>query len=1366
MGKRASVGLFLTLFAASYAKSVFPEDWPMWRYDAKRSAVTPHELPAKLHLLWVRHLPAPRPAWPRNEDTGEKLQFDSSYEPVVSGKTILVPSMVSDRMTAYDTETGREKWRFYADGPVRFAPVAWEGRVYFVSDDGYLYCVDMKNGELVWKFRGCPSPRKVLGNGRLISAWPARGGPVLHNSKIYFAASVWPHMGTFIHARDAKTGKAIWTNSGTGSTYILQPHNKHSFAGVAPQGYLAATDDVLLVPGGRSVPAGYDARSGKLLYFHLEKYRSGGYEVAVHGTNFLQFRNGIYTGMYGLANGNSLVRENIEATLSVFTDKAMTGVSYKRAAGEGLLVSFSILPEKEEYTDRKGKKRMGLKLKLDVQEKLKEKLDEICIKAGSRLYGIDGKGRVVAIDIPSDTVKAKISWSADIEGNPRNMLAADNKLFVISYNGSISCFGGNEVAAKTYVRTTKPLPLEKEGYAKHISALLKRSNLKEGYCLVIGIKDGSLINTVLQSSNLQVIGIDPDKTKINRLRRSYDEAGLYGHRVALHAGDLASFEFPPYIAKLVLSEDLSRAGSLAGEDFLPHIYKPLRPYGGMACLPIPETKRERFVRTARGSGLPGLKIEVTASFVTLTRSGALPGSADWTHQNADPANSLFSKDKLVKAPLGLLWFGGPPNDKTLPRHGHGPSPQVTAGRVIIEGVNCLRAWDVYTGILLWEKELPDIGKFFDNTGHQPGANALGSNYVSMPDAVYVAYKNKILRLNPETGETMTELTLPLEKGDGIFPELGYLGIWKDILLVGTSPAYYSFDLDYNAIDLRYYKDDEAKQAKLINWISKTKNYQFVPKKEDETAIEFLIKNLARLRREEKLWEKLAETPDTKKYAEKINRQRREIEKHLAAGIRKDLAEYLLVQMNAQFLRRWNTLVPKKGGYPGRYNNWSATGSRQLVAINRFSGDVIWSRKAKHNFFHNAIAVGAGKVFCIDKMCMGEISRLERRGNREQADFQILALDVKTGKVIWQTKEDIFGTWLGYSEKYDVLLQATRRSRDMLPEPGSKMTAYQGKSGKIIWSRDIRFSGPCLLHGRTIITQKLKLGGFALDLLSGKSIMRKHPLTGIDIPWTWRSTYGCGTAVASENLLTFRSAAAGYYDLTNKGGTGNLGGFKSGCTSNLIAANGVLNAPDYTRTCTCCYQNQTSLALVHMPEVETWTFNTIKPGKEPVKRVGLNFGAPGDRRAKNGTFWLDYPSVGGPSPDIPVETVPKSPKWFRYHSSRINGKGLKWVAASGVEGLRSLTITLVPGGKENRDYTVRLYFAEPDREGEPGERIFAVSLQGRPVLEKFDLFRAAGGAHRSLVREFRDIKVKDVLTVDLVPAVGVPVISGIEVVASE
>src|SRR5262249_57481614 len=133
------------------------------------------------------------------------------------------------------------------------------------------------------------------------------------------------------------------------------------------------------------------------------------------------------------------------------------------------------------------------------------------------------------------------------------------------------------------------------------------------------------------------------------------------------------------------------------------------------------------------------------------------------------------------------------------------------------------------------------------------------------------------------------------------------------------------------------------------------------------------------------------------------------------------------------------------------------------------------------------------------------------------------------------------------------------------------------------------------------------------------------VTGVEVPWAWARNYGCNTPVASENLLTFRSGAAGFFDLCRDGGTGNFGGFRSSCTNNLIVACGVLSAPDYTRTCTCSYQNQTSLALVPMPDAEMWTYFAGREGKGPIKRLGLNLGAPGDRRADDGTYWLEYPN---------------------------------------------------------------------------------------------------------------------------------------------
>ena len=130
-------------------------------------------------------------AWPPGdgavtgtEDTSKtdgrqrRLTFDVAYAPIVVGKTMFVGSSYCDCLRAYDTETGAEVWRFFTEGPIRFAPVGHRGKIYAASDDGHLYCLQAKTGELLWKVRGGPNDQRVIGNERLVSAWPIRGGPI------------------------------------------------------------------------------------------------------------------------------------------------------------------------------------------------------------------------------------------------------------------------------------------------------------------------------------------------------------------------------------------------------------------------------------------------------------------------------------------------------------------------------------------------------------------------------------------------------------------------------------------------------------------------------------------------------------------------------------------------------------------------------------------------------------------------------------------------------------------------------------------------------------------------------------------------------------------------------------------------------------------------------------------------------------------------------------------------------------------------------------------------------------------------------------------------------------------------------------
>lgn len=245
---------------------------------------------------------------------------------------------------------------------------------------------------------------------------------------------------------------------------------------------------------------------------------------------------------------------------------------------------------------------------------------------------------------------------------------------------------------------------------------------------------------------------------------------------------------------------------------------------------------------------------------------------------------------------------------------------------------------------------------------------------------------------------------------------------------------------------------------------------------------------------------------------------------------------------------------------------------------------------------------------------------------------------------------------------------------------------------------------------------------------------------------------------------FRSGAAGYTDLLNFGGTANLGGFRAGCTNNLIAAGGVLNAPDYTRTCTCSYQLQASFGFVHEPDAELWTLNRLPGYSGAVKALGVNFGAPGNRR-KNGVLWLEYPRVYPEGPEAPLEIEAGSMELFRNHASWIENPedGYGWVGSYGVEGIRNIRLDL---GGEGR-YDVRLFFAEPD-ELEKGERVFDIFVQGEKLLADFDIAESAGGMRRVTEAGFKDISVENNLYIGFgwdeasLPAA----LSGIEVVRSD
>ena len=115
----------------------------------------------------------------------------------------------SDDGTLYslDIDPLMPRWRVTTGGRIRTTPAVADGRVYFASDDGFLYCVDVMDGRQHWRFdlasagipRVLPSPYPPHDYDFLSSAPVVVGDLVLIGSA-----------DGHLYAVDAATGKKKW----------------------------------------------------------------------------------------------------------------------------------------------------------------------------------------------------------------------------------------------------------------------------------------------------------------------------------------------------------------------------------------------------------------------------------------------------------------------------------------------------------------------------------------------------------------------------------------------------------------------------------------------------------------------------------------------------------------------------------------------------------------------------------------------------------------------------------------------------------------------------------------------------------------------------------------------------------------------------------------------------------------------------------------------------------------------------------------------------------------------------------------------------------------------------------------------------
>ncbi len=770
----------LILFLLCRQAALFAADWPQWRADVSRSGSTDEQLSEALKPAWEWRLPAAQIAWP-NEP---RLHFDASYHPVVAGQTVVVGSPNDGSVMACDLRSGKQLWKTYTDGPVRCSVAIRADQVFAGSDDGYLYCLDLASGRVVWRVRGAPADRpdfRHLGNARMISYWPVRGGPVIHDETVYFGAGVWPSMGVFMVAVDAESGDVKWRND---DCHYLDKvridHNELHEAGLSPQGHFLVVNNKLLVPNGRSMPAGFDLASGKLLYY-VQGYRNGDARVIGAGEVLLVGQRGVVNVKDGREVGNRWTAAGKNAPQGWDGRKrdlfegpfygykflrgcdATSAVDRKTVYGveNGVVYAYDLSRPKISLYDKKVGDQTIQPARWDVPTRWRvntpwrgRKLPtHSVIRVGSRVYSHSGD-HLFAVDLPQAAEKARISWTYQLDGTPAELAAANGHLLVSMTDGRLICFAApssKPVQLHAAPRSAGPAP------NKQLDAnVVARYAKLKGYALVIGLEDGGYVEQLIKQTGLQVVAIDADADLIRELRDRWVEKGWYGERVEILRGKLDTLRLPPYMARVILTEEDSMPGELG------RVLAWLRPYGGECLLPRGGVQVSVWQqRIDRLTSFRGDVVELD-NFAVARRPGPLPGTVDWTHESGDAARTFFSRDERVRAPLALLWYGDGADYgfEKWKDYGRGVKPQVAGGVLAAfdDREQQLSVLDVYTGRLLWRAGVP--------TPH--------ARFVTRADGVYLAYGTACHVYDRETGRkrSVIEAKLP----DDLQGKPGVVGI--------------------------------------------------------------------------------------------------------------------------------------------------------------------------------------------------------------------------------------------------------------------------------------------------------------------------------------------------------------------------------------------------------------------------------------------------------------------------------------------------------------------------------------------------------------------------------------------------------------
>jgi len=1333
--------LFLSLLALATLAQVCPTaygaDWPTYLHDNARSGVTQERLDPPLAKQWVfvpKH--APEPAWPEPGKERPRVRFDDAYHVTAVGDSVYFGSSADHKVYCLEASTGRVRWTFFTGGPVRLPPTEEKNRLFVGSDDGFVYCLDAANGRVIWKLRGGPTARKVLGNGKMMSVWPVRTGVLVEDGVAYFCAGLFPTESVYVYAVRAEDGRIIWRNDTSGQLYKKMPHaGAEAFSGVVPEGALLASARRLYVPTGRSVPAAFDRQTGRFLYWHPATYKHTGGAWALLSSDLL------FSGPAGLTahnpdKGDRFARFPGRALLVtsdtsyLLSDAELTAVdrkAYAELMGQqtALLNKHSSLRRQQTNLIR-AQQELDRKLaSLSPEEKARHK-DQVALNERKKAVGEELRKVENALNENRKALGACVKWQSKCH-SPQTLIFAGGVLF-IGGQGEVLAVD----AATGEILWRGKVAGRARGLAVANGRLFVSCDTGAIYCFAKG--DRPTVAWLSEPTNSRPYPQDRRTAlyaaaaerilRETRVRRGYCLVfGCETGRLALELAkrtELRIYGIEPDGRKVEQARAALDAAGLYGTRVTVE-------QGSLSDLPYSNYFANLIVSDSmlvsgrlRGSAKELFRVLKPCGGVAYLGQPA-EGMRLWRRLKPDRLREWLRKGGLSDFEViqdGGTWakiVRGP-----LPGAGEWTHQYADPGNT---ACSTDRLVECPLGVL-WFGE-PGPAKMINRHCKAPAP-------VSTNGRLFVAGNDVVIACDAYNGLKLWERNLP-----------GFRRVW---LHGETTNLVAAPESVYATVGEQCLRLDAATGETLAEWSvppapdGQPRNWGYLAWTGEillgSGAPQFTLSAL-----DEDTVIALRRSGVPEAVIQKLGAIRGQPFTTREALVRR-LAEVL----TAEEMTKYQARILDEPGVP-----MGGVVSDYVFARNRRTGELLWVHRVQNGYlYHIAIALGGGHMF------LAEVGR-DKPGTR-----RLIALDLQSGEKVWEKEIEVSG-WVGADltliYQKNVLLLAGAGG-------GRRIMALSAADGELLWSRSIAFTRHLVVNGNTIYAQP-----GAYDLRTGEPKTRIHPFTGRREPWQFARAYGCGAISGAPSSLFFRSGTVGFYDLKADAGTSNWGGMRPGCWINIIPAGGLVLIPEASSGCTCSYPIQTSIALIPRERKEYWSI-FVSPGETtPVKHLAINFGAPGDRRDRQGTLWLAYPRPPAAfGIQFPIRSdILKGLGYFRRNAEYfpIQGTDKPWVFASGCCGLSRCVLPLIKKGQEPAVYTVRLHFAELSHERR-GRRVFEVRVQGQTLLEDFDILEVAQAPNRAVVREFRDIPVTDNLIIEFVPQVAnptqeeAPLVCGLEV----